>query len=308
MRHAGQQEEAAQMATALVVDDSPVDRHRVGGLLQKQPGWQVSYAANGAEALTGIEQQKPDLVITDLRMPSLTGLELVEAIRKKYPSIPVILTTAFGSEDIAILALERGAASYVPKRNLHRRLHETVEQVLDVARGRDGHQRVSTLLLRSEVHYVLENDQSLISDLVGHHRTNLIGLGLCDQHEANRVGVALTEALTNAMQHGNLEVSSDLLEQQGEQAYEKLLAERRSQPPYQDRRVHLIVKESREETVYVVRDEGPGFDPKTKIDPTSPQNLESPRGRGLLLIRTFMDAVSYNDKGNEVTLVKRRRG
>jgi DNA-binding NarL/FixJ family response regulator/anti-sigma regulatory factor (Ser/Thr protein kinase) len=296
------------MAIALVVDDSPVDRHRVGGLLQKKPGWDVIYAANGAEALATLDQQRPDLVITDLRMPNLNGLELVEAIRKKTPSVPVILITAFGNEDLAIMALERGAASYVPKRNLSRRLHETVEQVLDVARARGGHQRVLELLARSEVHYVLENDRSLIPDLVGHLRINLVGLGLCDQHEAIRVGVALTEALNNAIHHGNLEVSSELLEQ-NEQAYEKLVTERRRQPPYKDRRVHLVVKESREEIVYLVRDEGPGFDPKKKIDdPTTAQNLERPRGRGLLLIRTFMDAVSYNDRGNEITLVKRRRG
>jgi CheY-like chemotaxis protein/anti-sigma regulatory factor (Ser/Thr protein kinase) len=295
------------MATALIVDDSPVDRHRVGGLLLKHSGWQVIYAANGEEALASLEQQKPDLVITDLRMPSPNGLELVEAIKEKYPSIPVILITAFGSEDIAILALERGAASYVPKRNLSRRLHETVEQVLKVARAQGGHQRVSELLMRGEALYVLENDRSLIPDLIGVLRTNVIGLGLCDQQEAIRVGVALTEALTNAILHGNLEVSSEFLEQ-GEQAYEQMVAERRRQLPYRDRRVHLTVKESREEIIYIVRDEGPGFDPKKKIDQTSQQNLEHPRGRGLFLIRTFMDVVSHNDMGNEITLVKRRRG
>ena len=98
--------------------------------------------------------------------------------------------------------------------------------------------------------------------------------------------------------------AADLLEKAD--AYEKRLAERRSQPPYRDRRVYLTVKESREETVYVVRDEGPGFDPKMKIDPTSTQNLESPRGRGLLLIRTFMDEVTFNEKSNQITMVKRR--
>jgi DNA-binding response OmpR family regulator len=296
------------MAMALIVDDSAVDRHRVGGLLQKQPGWNVIYAASGAEALSAFDQQKPDLVITDLRMPNLNGLELVEAIKKKAPSVPVILVTAFGNEDLAILALERGAASYVPKRNLSRRLHETVEQVLDVARARGGQQRVLDLLTRSEVYYVLDNDRSLISDVVGHLRTNLVGLGLCDQHEAIRVGVALTEALTNAMHHGNLEVSSELLEQ-NEQAYGQLVTERRGQSPYKDRRVHLTVKESRHEIVYIVRDEGPGFDPKKNIeDPTAAENLERPRGRGLFLIHKFMDAVCYSDKGNEITLVKRRHG
>ena len=57
---------------------------------------------------------------------------------------------------------------------------------------------------------------------------------------------------------------------------------------------------------FVIRDEGPGFDPRELPDPTDPTNLERPSGRGLLLMRTFMDDVSYNDDGNQVTLIKRR--
>ena len=54
--------------------------------------------------------------------------------------------------------------------------------------------------------------------------------------------------------------------------------------------------------MYTVRDEGPGFDPASLPDPTDPANLDRPCGRGLLLMRTFMDNVIFNDKGNEVTL------
>jgi anti-sigma regulatory factor (Ser/Thr protein kinase) len=56
-----------------------------------------------------------------------------------------------------------------------------------------------------------------------------------------------------------------------------------------------------------VRDEGPGFDPGGLPDPTDPANLERPCGRGLLLMKTFMDEVRYNDRGNEVTMRKRCR-
>ena len=60
------------------------------------------------------------------------------------------------------------------------------------------------------------------------------------------------------------------------------------------------------ESVYVIRDEGPGFDPSEIPDATAPANLERPCGRGLLLMRTFMDTVDFNDRGNKVTLTKRR--
>jgi CheY-like chemotaxis protein/anti-sigma regulatory factor (Ser/Thr protein kinase) len=294
------------MPTALVVDDSPVDRHRVGSLLEKLPGWSAAWAADGREALTVIERQLPDVILTDLRMPGMDGLALVEEVKRKYPSVPVLVMTAFGSEDLAILALERGAASYVPKRNLARHLAHTVEHVLEVAQASRGHQRVLAALTRSESYFLLDNDLTMIPHLVGHLRDNLIGMKLCGENEAIRVGVALCEALDNAILHGNLEVKTEA--SRGEQAHHDLVAERGQQLPYRDRRIHLSVKESPTEAVYIIRDEGPGFDPKRLPDARGLANLEEFPERGLRLIRTFMDEVRHNPAGNEITLVKRRHG
>jgi anti-sigma regulatory factor (Ser/Thr protein kinase) len=212
--------------------------------------------------------------------------------------------TAFGSEDIAILALERGAASYVPKRNLSRHLARTVEHVLEVAQASRGHLRVLGGLTFGEYHFVLDNDLSLIPHLVGHLRDNLVGMNLCDNNDAIRVGVALREALDNAIIHGNLEVKTEA--SRGEPAHQGLIAEQGRRTPYRDRRVHVSVKESPTEAVYVIRDEGPGFDTSRLPDARDPANLEQLAQRGLRLIRTFMDEVRYNPAGNEVTLVKRR--
>ena len=121
-----------------------------------------------------------------------------------------------------------------------------------------------------------------------------------------QVAVALREALVNAIFHGNLEVSSTLLEQTGD-VFSQVVERRRRQSPYQDRRVHVTAKETRFEAIYVVRDEGPGFDPSTLPDPTDLANLDKPSGRGLLLIRTFMDEVRHNAQGNEIQMVMRRR-
>lgn len=62
---------------------------------------------------------------------------------------------------------------------------------------------------------------------------------------------------------------------------------------------------SREKAVFMVRDEGTGFDPSALPDPTDPANLDKSSGRGVLLMRTFMDRVDYNEVGNVVTLTKR---
>ena len=106
------------MATVLVVDDSSADRIVVGRLLEKRPGCAVEYAADGVEALARVKTAPPDLIVTDLRMPRMDGLELVGAIRTDYPLVPVILITAYGSEMLAVEALRQGAAGYVPKSQL----------------------------------------------------------------------------------------------------------------------------------------------------------------------------------------------
>src|SRR5579883_2752088 len=124
------------MATnILVVDDSAVDRRLAGGLLEKMADVKVSYVGDGREALDSIERQPPDLVLTDLLMPEIDGLELVKQIRSRYIHLPVILMTAFGSEDIAIQALQHGAASYVPKKRLAQDLVGTVQQVLTASQA-----------------------------------------------------------------------------------------------------------------------------------------------------------------------------
>src|SRR5437764_9766136 len=108
-------DEAGNPATVLIVDDSPVDRCLMAGLLETELSLRVRFAADGAEALALIEREPPGLILTDLQMKPMDGLELVGAVRARHPLVPVILITAYGSEEIAVQALRRGAASYVPK-------------------------------------------------------------------------------------------------------------------------------------------------------------------------------------------------
>ena len=105
------------------------------------------------------------------------------------------------------------------------------------------------------------------------------------------------------MFHGNLELSSSLKETD-EKVYYSLAKERVVQSPYRERRVRVAARLNREEAVFTILDDGPGFDPSTLPDPTDPSNLGKVSGRGLLLIQTFMDRVEHNYRGNEITMVK----
>ncbi|MCI0459167.1 MAG: ATP-binding protein [Gemmataceae bacterium] len=303
------------MAKILIADDSLVDQRLAGKLLEKhasrlqtEPQEQLTllYARDGKEALDCIAREMPDLVLTDLQMPEMNGLELVEAVKSRFPTVPVILMTAHGSEEIAIQALQAGAASYVPKRNLATDVGDTAADVLAVAGAKRHRQRLLDECWRqTETHFLLPNDLSHIAPLIGHLQDNLKRMNLCDENGLIRMAVALREALSNAILHGNLEVSSELRET-NDRGYHDLIRQRQQEEPYDDRHVYIVARETDSEARYVIRDEGPGFDTGNLPDPTDPANLEKVSGRGLLLIRTFMDEVYHNPTGNEITMVKRR--
>jgi anti-sigma regulatory factor (Ser/Thr protein kinase) len=181
----------------------------------------------------------------------------------------------------------------------------------DPRRGRGlGPDRSSPELLPGdeveiEFGFRLPNNTVVIPAVLARLREGADQVGLFDDPTADRVAVALTEALANGIQHGNLELDSRL-RQEDEAAYDRMAEFRRRRPPYRDRQLHVRARLSRREAVYVIRDQGPGFDPATLPDPTAPVNLGRTTGRGLLLIRAYMDEVAFNRAGNRITLTKRR--
>ncbi len=98
----------------LVVDDDESLR-RVTQVQLEQAGFATTTAADGDEALKLLQQSPPDLVISDLKMPGMSGLELLRRIRKEYPDILVVMLTAFGSVESAVECMKAGAYDYITK-------------------------------------------------------------------------------------------------------------------------------------------------------------------------------------------------
>lgn len=296
---------ATEKAThILIAEDSRTQAGYIRCLLE-EAHFKADVAANGKLAFDFLKEHRPDIIVTDLEMPVMNGLQLVEAVRRDYPSIPVVLVTAHGSEKVAALALRKGASSYVPKSVLEQFLVPTLNSILSVTQVERYQQQALEWMQESDSLFVLGNDTATIPPLLGYLDSLLTRLKFCDATGRMRVGVALHEALVNAMQHGNLEVSSEL-RQVDENIFRDKVRERREEAPYRERRVRFRVKLTPTEVAFAVRDEGPGFDPGQLPDPFDPANLERVGGRGLLLIRNFMDRVEHNDSGNEIVLVKRR--
>jgi CheY-like chemotaxis protein/anti-sigma regulatory factor (Ser/Thr protein kinase) len=292
------------MPTILVVDDSAVDRKLVAGLLERESGWSVQTADNGRTAIELLQPPLPDVIVTDLQMPEMDGLQLVAAVKDDFPFIPVVLLTARGSEQIAADALRLGAASYVPKRRLGDDLLDVVRRVLAAAAADRAHMRLLHYMLSSVQSFELRNSFEHLSLLTAHVQQQLRCLPLGDETERLRVTLAVEEALKNSLLHGNLELQAPQPGSNPEE-YRELVRQRASQSPYAERRLYVTLRLSRQEARINIRDEGPGFDHQKLLSTSVLNGHEAASNRGLALMRTILDEISFNASGNEVTLVKR---
>ena len=296
------------MSHLLVVDDSPIDRAIVGKLLSTRTSHFIEFASDGIQALEHMDARLPLAVVTDLQMPEMDGMSLVQQIRREYPKVPVILMTGQGSEDIGIDALMAGAADFVPKTRLETDLAESIQCVLALTVTDRPHKRLAACLEHEEMRYQIDNEVLLIPPLVEHFQRIALDLDIIGQEDALRFSRSIMEAIRNAIFHGNLELPFDQVRSAGHdcEATDRIVADRRQQLEFRDRRVFVQGVFTRGEAKITIRDEGTGFDTTELPDiATDPALLTDTASRGLVLIRAFMDQTSFNSSGNEITLVKR---
>jgi CheY-like chemotaxis protein/anti-sigma regulatory factor (Ser/Thr protein kinase) len=295
------------MPIILVVDDSPVDRKLIEGLLKPKLDWIVEFAENGKQGLEMIDQIFPDVVITDLQMPEMDGIQLCAAAKSQHPLVPIVLITGKGSEELAMKALAAGATSYVPKSALSGSLLETVEQVISLSHQFKSRDFLKKYNISTRYQFALENDPNLIAEMVEFVKSNMEKLELGDHSDRRHCAVALEEALLNALLHGNLGLDGIAVQEARRAFHDGIIAEvvreRLADPKIRDRRIRAAVEFSRREVKIIVRDDGAGFQPSKSDASADLSRFSGAGGRGLTLIRSFMDDVQFNEIGNELRMV-----
>ena len=132
--------------TILVVEDEKVQLESISGFLGKQ-GYEVLQSARPVDALAVARDQAVDIVLTDLKMPAMSGMELLEALKKMNPGIEVIIMTAYGSVESATEAMKLGAVDYITKpidlRQLQLMIRNTLERKLLVSENRQLRRQLS---------------------------------------------------------------------------------------------------------------------------------------------------------------------
>ena len=125
----------------LCVDDEPDLLDTFRRILSRHD-YRVATAGSGEEALVALSRQRPSLVITDLMMPDIDGMQVLERSVELYPDVPVLLITAYATVETAVEAIRRGAYDYVPKPFTHQQLLVVVERALTQARLQDENRRL----------------------------------------------------------------------------------------------------------------------------------------------------------------------
>lgn len=293
------------MPYILVAEDSAAQAIQILALLEKA-GHTTRLAVDGDAALAAITEQTPDIVLTDMHMPKMNGLELIEKALESHPNLPFVLMTAEGSEELAVEALKKGAANYIPKRHLARDLIEVISDITTTLVARENRKSILSTLTHAETTYTFGNDRDFAAALISQFEAELNHIDFDDGTGTFRIVTALKEAILNAIDHGNLALDSALREQNDGKEYYQLARERLTEEPYCYRKITVTSRVTPEQLAYIIRDEGQGFDPSDLPDPSDPENILRAHGRGLLLIRSFMDDVIFNETGNQVTLIKYR--
>lgn len=294
------------MPNILLVEDSATQAMQMKMLLESA-AHVVTCVDDGSAALEHLSSGLSEIVVTDLELPVLDGLELIKKMQADFPQIPAVLVTARGSERLAAEALRHGAAAYVPKAMLNELLLGTVEDVLGVLRTDRSYAELINHLKENRFVFELPSKPGLISPVVDLTMQMAAGMEMLSGTERHRVSLAIQQALNNALFRGNLELSHSQWQSNTEELDEQAVSvwqNRLQQSPYQDRKIHYDARLMPDLLRIVVRDEGHGFDWQAITKALEAGELMSTGGRGLVMMHSFMDKVTYNDKGNEVTLIK----
>jgi DNA-binding NarL/FixJ family response regulator len=124
----------AQRIRTVIADDSPLAVRSIRSCLQAEPAVQVvGTASNGAEALRMIEELRPDLVLLDLQMPRMNGLQVASWLTAEFPAIRVVIVTGIDVSYLAARLSQMGVHSIISKQDLREQLPELVHKILNLS-------------------------------------------------------------------------------------------------------------------------------------------------------------------------------
>ena len=263
----------------LVVDDEKDVRDTLSEMIESL-GSEVAVAENGVKALDRVKTERIDLIVTDLSMPEMSGLDLIVEAKRVSPNIPIAVISAYGNVENTTYALTRGAFSFIAK-------PFKMSQIKDMIRKGKQLRELSlgTYALmdwvRSETDMTFPSQENLFPSAILFVLKECQWRGIEDDARLENIAICLEELLSNAVIHGNRN--------------------------NKEKQIALRMRFDAERFILAVKDEGDGFDATTYLEKIRNNQAAIPEKRGLFITDLLVDELQFNDKGNEVTAVIYRK-
>ena len=240
-------------------------------------GHEVVATGDREQALAREDLDEFDLIISDLTEDEPGGMQLLSEIKRKRLMVPVVISSDEAQQPGLVKAFKMGAANFLRLPYNKDELLGIVEKTLAYKLRFVDDLKVLPFV-REKIDFELPSDLSLMDGVLHYLIERVSKLGIIKPERSN-LFVALDEAFVNAVKHGNRNDPTKL--------------------------VRITAEISPLEARFTVEDEGEGFNVQEIPDPCDPANLFKSSGRGVLLIYNIMDEVKYNERGNQLTMIKR---
>lgn len=260
----------------LIVDNNDELRAMLEQVL-RELGHDVVATGDRDVALERDDLEEFDLIISDLTEDADSGIQLVSELKRKRLLVPVVVSSDEAQQPGLVKAFKMGAANFLRQPYNKEELRSIVDKTLSYKLRFIDDLKVLPYV-REKIDFELPSDVTLMNGVLQYLVERLGRLGVIKPERSN-LFVALDEAFVNAVKHGNKNDPGKL--------------------------VRITAELSTREARFTIEDEGDGFNIQEIPDPRDPENLFKTSGRGVLLIYNIMDEVYYNERGNQLTMVKR---
>jgi serine/threonine-protein kinase RsbW len=262
----------------LLVDSRNAWSRRLHQILHEN-GVELDVLSSAQTALASLQSRFCDALLLEVPLSDMPAAQMIGITRRRFPFLPIVVLAAESGMSEAVSALNAGAFHFIPANFEPRQALGTLRKILALQNEPVTLAR-ALRELKQTIQFSLPSSVDYIAGAAALLTEALVRFGIVTIEEIN-IKIAIVEALTNAMEHGN------------------------GFDPHKLVKVEAKFLETKAEIK--INDQGRGFNHRKLPNPTAPENLYKPRGRGIYMIYRLMDEVRYNRKGNSVRLVKYRR-